>query len=216
MGQVQSANRVEESVRPTINIQSTLETFEPERYQGRWFEIARLPNDFERSCIRTMALYQWKKDKMMIQNKCSTKNGDIEMGGVGVSPDKKFPGKLEVTFSIGQKGQYWVYWTNYDKWAIVGNQNKSYFWILSRSLEISIEDFSLLVMYSRSIGFNLRNLIVIPGAVIGKMEENEGGMVLLEERKEEVKREEKREERRGGNGKEKRNEKTRFSSDFSN
>lgn len=211
MGQVQSANRVEESVRPTINIQSTLETFEPERYQGRWFEIARLPNDFERSCIRTMAFYSWKRDKMMIQNKCNTKNGNIEIEGVGVTLDKKFPGKLEVTFSGGQKGQYWVYWTDYDKWAIVGNQNKSYFWILSRNPKISIEDFSLLVMYSRSIGFDLRNLIVIPGAVIGKMEENEGGMVLLEE-----KREDERNVKRAGNGKEKRNEKTRFSSDFSN
>jgi apolipoprotein D and lipocalin family protein len=235
-------NQAQDQLNNAINIQSTLETFDPVRYQGRWLEIARLPNRFETLCTQSEAEYRWdsRKTQMRIHNKCSTSNGDnISINGIGTIPNPKFPGKLDVTFDMGgevsvagnngnMKGQYWVYWTDYDKWSIVGNQQKTYYWILSRQITISLEDFNLLVMYSKSIGFNLNNLVVTPGVVITETNDK---YVMLEnqsykahrkgqgERKVHGDRRDQDDKRRQGGHqekqKEKRHDKTRFSSDFS-
>lgn len=150
----------------------TFSTFDPVRYQGEWFEIARLPNPFEIICEENQprANYRWdaKRKKLLVNNICQDNDGnESTINGIGRIVDPNYPGKLIVTFDPGFTGQYWIYWTDYSNFAIVGDQSKTFYWILSRTDTISREMFQLLTSYSQSIGFNLKSLIVIPNAIAG-------------------------------------------------
>src|SRR5437868_3805578 len=70
------------------------------RYVGKWYEIARLPNKFEESCeANAAATYYLREDgKLGILNECRKSNGDLKVAkGTARPVDKKGPNsKLEV------------------------------------------------------------------------------------------------------------------------
>src|SRR3546814_15382396 len=48
-----------------------------QRYQGTWYELARLPMFFQRNCIRSEANYQLQADgSVAVTNRCETEDGD--------------------------------------------------------------------------------------------------------------------------------------------
>lgn len=48
-------------------------TFNPQSYQGLWYEIARYPNFFEKICQNATALYNLKEGYLEIINRCFKK-----------------------------------------------------------------------------------------------------------------------------------------------
>lgn len=143
--------------------------FHPELYQGRWYEIARYNNWFEKECEQSIQDLKWDSEKrvMKIKNTCVRKDGsEFSMRGVG-TPNQNHACQLTVRFEgIPIPGQYWVLWTDYDKWAMVGNQNKTSFWILAREPYISRDDYRLLRVYAQVAGYN-DQLIVPRNAIVG-------------------------------------------------
>jgi len=152
---------------------NTISNFEPERYEGLWWEIARYPNFFQSACVRSQACYHWnpKDQTMKVCNKCSTKEDKtIKIVGQATIPDSKYPGRLEVVFPASQMGprstgQYWIHWTDYNNYAIVGNGDRSQLWILSREEYMSANNFELMGWAVKGLGYDPNKLIVSKGAV---------------------------------------------------
>jgi apolipoprotein D and lipocalin family protein len=107
------------------------------RYAGKWYEIARYPNRFQRNCQSdTTAIYTLRDDgKVQVVNACREKNGNVTTArGTAKVVDKKTNAKLKVTFFWPFYGDYWVIGLSPDyQHAIVGEPSRKYLWILSHT-----------------------------------------------------------------------------------
>jgi apolipoprotein D and lipocalin family protein len=111
-----------------------------DRYTGRWFEIARYPNFFERKCdSNAMASYALRPDgKISVINTCKTREGALKQAnGWAEVVDQKSGSKLKVTFFWPFFGDYWIIdlGPNYE-YAVVGEPSRKYLWILSRTAKM--------------------------------------------------------------------------------
>ena len=110
------------------------------RYIGRWYEIARLPNRFEKKCADSVtATYTLRSDgKVEVVNRCRKENGKYTTAtGKAKVVDKKTNAKLKVTFFWPFYGDYWILdlGPNYE-YAVVGSPDRDYLWILSRTPQL--------------------------------------------------------------------------------
>ncbi|XP_016528701.1 apolipoprotein Db [Poecilia formosa] len=116
-------------------------SFDVQKYLGRWYEIARLPNSFERGkCIE--ANYALRKDgTIRVLNSQLYKDKVSTAEGTAVVPDTREMAKLGVSFSyFTPYSPYWVLTTDYTSLAVVYSCTDvlrlfrvEYAWILSRS-----------------------------------------------------------------------------------
>lgn len=115
------------------------------RYVGRWYEIARIPNRFQRNCAsNTTADYRLLEDgRIEVTNRCRTRDGkSLTAQGITRIASGGNPARLEVSFVriLGRQlfwGDYWVIGLgeNYE-WAIVGHPQRKYGWILARKPQL--------------------------------------------------------------------------------
>jgi apolipoprotein D and lipocalin family protein len=107
------------------------------RYAGRWYEIARLPNSFQKKCADSVtANYTMREDgKIKVINRCRKASGEYATAqGEAKIVDKKTNAKLKVTFFWPFYGDYWILDLRpNDEYAAVGEPHRKYLWILSRS-----------------------------------------------------------------------------------
>ncbi len=112
------------------------------RYLGKWYEIARFPNRFERGCVGVTAEYSLKAGgDVRVLNTCRK---DTLEGPVTVADGSariEAPGRLSVTFVPWlpfARGDYWVLYIAPDySLAVVGNPKGTTGWILARTPKIS-------------------------------------------------------------------------------
>lgn len=118
------------------------------RYLGLWYEIARIPNRFQKQCASgTTAEYTLKENgKIEVINRCYRENGSaVEARGIAKIADPESNAKLKVSFVrfLGRNwfwGDYWIIGLDPDyKWAVVGEGSRGYGWILSRTPAINVE-----------------------------------------------------------------------------
>jgi apolipoprotein D and lipocalin family protein len=111
-----------------------IKAVEINQYLGKWYEVARFDNSFEKGCEGVSALYTKREDGLIdVLNSClkegkiTTAQGKAKLveGGKGA--------KLKVSFFGPFYGDYWVLdrGENYE-WAIVGEPSGKYLWILTR------------------------------------------------------------------------------------
>jgi len=121
---------------------NTVEYVDLTRYAGRWHEIAKIPNRFQKKCARaTTADYALRDDgRIDVINRCIKKNGNLnEASGVARIVDSDSNAKLQVSFVslFGWHlfwGDYWVIGLDKDyQWAIVGHPKRKFGWVLSRT-----------------------------------------------------------------------------------
>lgn len=156
------------------------------KYSGKWFEIARYPNKFQKKCVgNTTANYVIKEDnKIEVINKCVKKNGITdEAKGEAKVVDSTTNAKLKVRFAPGFLsfisavwGDYWILDLddNY-QYAVVGDPKREYFWILSRTPELSDAVYQNILRRAEKMGFDPgkvaktpQNVEIIKGAVVIK------------------------------------------------
>jgi len=110
------------------------------RYIGKWYEVARYPNRFQRSCDHDVtAEYSIRKDgKIRVLNSCTIVAGkQKQVEGTAVIVDKETNAKLKVTFFWPFYGKYWIIDLGQDyEFAVVGEPSRGYLWILSRSPDL--------------------------------------------------------------------------------
>lgn len=135
------------------------------RYQGKWHEIARLPNRFERSCVRDVtATYSLLPDGgIRVVNECVDEKGKANRSeGKARLKDKRGPNtKLKVSFFWPFYGDYWIIGLDPDyQWALVaGGEDRKYLWLLSRTPKIDEALYQKLISVAKTKGFDVDRLI---------------------------------------------------------
>ena len=141
----------------------TVRSVDLERYAGPWFEIARIPNRFQRHCAsHVTARYTLREDgDLSVLNRCLKADGSRdEAEGVARIVDRETNAKLKVSFVsvLGWRpfwGDYWILDVGADyEWALVGTGNRKYGWILSREPEISPETLAELFVRLEALGYD--------------------------------------------------------------
>jgi len=138
------------------------------RYIGKWYEIARLPNSFEKGLVNVTATYNLLKDgNIQVINEGysdSPKGKYNRIEGSAWIPDKSVPARLKVSF-------FWFFASDYiiielDKenyqYAMVTSSSKDYLWILSRTPEIENDLYTKLVNIAKEKGFDIQKLYKVP------------------------------------------------------
>lgn len=113
-----------------------------DRYLGRWYEIARLENAFEKNCEGVTADYALRDDGLIeVLNTCRVGAPDGRARaarGRARIVDGSEGAKLEVSFFGPFWGDYWIIDLTEDYTrSIVGEPSGRYLWILSRTPTIS-------------------------------------------------------------------------------
>jgi len=141
----------------------TVSSVDLDRYQGRWYEIAKLPQRFEKGCHCVYAEYTKNPDGYVeVLNSCR-KGGPN--GKVKDAHGKAFPvegsgnSKLKVQFFWPFKGDYWILELDSDyQHVLVGAPDRESLWILSRTPVLSQDIYTRLVQQARQEGFPVAQL----------------------------------------------------------
>jgi len=134
------------------------------RYAGKWYEIARFPNRFQRGCAgEVTATYTLRPDgKITVLNECRTPEGRPKRAtGTARLADARGPAsRLKVTFFWPFSGDYWVIGLDHDyRWALVGDPDRDYLWILSREPRISDDLYREITAIAGKQGFDVARLV---------------------------------------------------------
>lgn len=137
----------------------TVDYVDTERYLGKWYEIARFPNRFEKNCEGVTAEYARRDDGLIsVANICrkGSPNGEVKVAnGRARIVDEKTNAKLEVSFFGPFWGDYWVIGLKEDySLALVGEPSGRYLWILSRTPTISDEVRDAALNDLKAMGYN--------------------------------------------------------------
>lgn len=134
--------------------------FDIDRYCGKWYEIARLPNWFERGMSNVTAHYSKLPDGTVKVVNSGVRNGKkVSVFGIARLRGKTDQGELEVCFQapfwgsyriIDLKGDYTV--------AVVCGRRFDHLWILARSPFVPEEDLSKILAKLRNYGFAVEKL----------------------------------------------------------
>lgn len=139
---------------------STVASLDPERYLGKWYEIARFDHGFERGLDFATAEYSMTNDCKSVK----VVNRGIKDGKLKTSNGKaKFtdtPGLLRVSFFGPFYSDYRVMMLsdNYD-YALVGSKSGKYLWILSRTKQLPVNVETKILDEATSRGYNIEDLI---------------------------------------------------------
>lgn len=146
----------------TSNIAAVKE-FEPERYMGTWYEIARLPHYFERDLDEVTAEYTLKPDGTIKVVNSGKRDGEAKSvtGTAKLKhPDAKpLTGELRVSF-------FWPLYSDYRiielapdyGYAVVTAGSRDYFWVLSRKPAMEKERLDAILNRAKELGFDLGEL----------------------------------------------------------
>lgn len=163
--------------------------FDINRYLGTWYEIAKTPNFFETGCSSAKARYELiNSSTVSVVNTCLGEDGQRlrrtceQAGGRGcrginntVPPtirgsatvvDPKAPAALRVTFpgepDVLPPGvpNYLVHLTDYKRFAVVGDPQRVFLFILARAPRMSERLYNDLVEFSAELGYDTDSIIV--------------------------------------------------------
>jgi apolipoprotein D and lipocalin family protein len=127
------------------------------RYLGRWFEIARYDQSFERGCEGVSATYSLRRDgNIEVLNRCRKPGGKIsEARGTAKIVDTATNAKLKVSFFGPFYGDYWVLDHADDySWSIVGEPSGRYLWLLARTATPDKKVLEDLLGRARAMGYD--------------------------------------------------------------
>lgn len=143
---------------------NAIQDFEPEKYLGKWYEIARFDYRFEKNLNQVTATYSKNPDGTI---KVDNKGYDyIEKKWKQSIGEAKFvnsenEARLKVSF-------FKPFWSGYNvidlvdyKYVLVAGKNLDYLWILSREKTIPETIKTRFLEKAKSVGYNTSKLIWI-------------------------------------------------------
>ena len=130
------------------------------KYAGTWYEIALLPNSFEKGCRCTKATYTLKGDYVQVENSCvKGKKKKVTVAKGKAWPTDATNSKLKVRFFWPFKGDYWiVYLDKHYQYAVVGVPSRKHLWFLSRKPKMTLSVYGQLLDIAREQGFDVSKL----------------------------------------------------------
>jgi apolipoprotein D and lipocalin family protein len=145
---------------------SVVSSVDLKKYSGTWYEIARLPNPFERKLKCITATYTIRDDgKIAVLNKGHYITDPAKVNsanGVAWIPDKNFTAKLKVQFFWPFSGNYWIMELDKDyKYVLVGDPSFKYLWILCRDKKMDETTYIMLLQKAIQNGYDVKTIIKV-------------------------------------------------------
>jgi apolipoprotein D and lipocalin family protein len=145
----------------------TVEHVDVQRYMGTWFEIAKLPQRFEKGLVGITANYTLLPDgKVSVLNSGYKEdfNGKLKtIKGKAWVVDTATNAKLKVSFFWPFAGNYWIIELGKDyEYAVVGDESRKYLWILSRTSQMDEAVYNELLKRVQDRGFDVSKLEKVP------------------------------------------------------
>ena len=148
---------------------ATVNKVDLQRYAGTWYEIARLPQWFQRGCYDSTATYTLNDDgTVKVINRCQ-REGEQTSEAEGTA--RVVPGsdnaKLKVRFDNWvsrliptiTEGNYWIIALDKDyQTVVIGEPSREYLWILARQSELPEDQYQALVQVAQEKGFPVEEL----------------------------------------------------------
>jgi lipocalin len=137
------------------------------KYLGKWYEIARLPNNFEKDMYCVTAEYSLKNKKRIRVFNSGYQQGKAgkrkSSTGTARVPNALKPGELQVSFFRPFWGDYYIiYLDEYNyQYALVGTPSREYLWILSRTPQMDEGTYKILVQQAERNGFDTSKMIKV-------------------------------------------------------
>ena len=157
---------------------ATVDQVDLQRYAGTWYEIARLPQWFQRGCYDSTATYSPNDDgTLKVVNRCQREGDEASEaeGTARIVPDSG-NAKLKVRFDNWvskliptiTEGNYWIIALDKDyQTVVIGEPSREYLWILARQPELNDDQYHALVQVAEDKGFPVdqleRNRALRPG-----------------------------------------------------
>jgi apolipoprotein D and lipocalin family protein len=139
---------------------ATVPSVDLKRYEGRWFEIAKYPNWFQRSCASdTTAQYTGQPDgTIQVLNRCKQADGKFrEAKAIATVVPDSGNAKLRVRFGASPvAGDYWIIGLdekNY-KWVLIGHPWRQFLWILAREPRLDDATYERIVSLAEAKGYS--------------------------------------------------------------
>lgn len=144
---------------------STITNLEPERYLGKWYEIARYDHKFERGLNYATANYSLMNDGKIRVVNSGLKNGKLK-SSVGKAKFTDNPGLLRVSFFGPFYSDYRIMMLSKDyKYALVGSKSAKYLWILSRTPAVPEGTLNHILVEAANRGYDISKLIWVKQGV---------------------------------------------------
>lgn len=150
---------------------TSVEALDMDRYAGQWHEIAHLPVSFQKKCVGDItATYSLRADgRISVHNACRVADGDRVAADGVARPVEGHPGQLQVRFVPDWLSWVPLVWADYwvialdpeYQWAVVGEPDRKYLWILSRSPTMDTALFGQLKARAEAMGYDLAPLRVM-------------------------------------------------------
>lgn len=139
--------------------------FDPARYLGTWYEVARFPVPFETGCVKVTAIYGRNADgSVSVRNICRNPDGSVKSEITGTA-EIVGPGRLKVSFPSVPFGasDYWVLWVDEGyRTAVVGTPNGRSGWILNRDPQIPKDRLNAAREVLDFNGYDISRLMEVP------------------------------------------------------
>jgi apolipoprotein D and lipocalin family protein len=132
-----------------------------DRYLGRWYEIARYEQSFQKGCEAVTADYSLRADGSVgVANRCRKPDGSLSQARGRAKVVSQSGAKLKVSFFGPFYGDYWVLDRAEDySWSIVGEPSGRYLWILAREAKPTASVVQKLVSRARTLGYDPSPLV---------------------------------------------------------
>lgn len=135
-----------------------------EQYVGKWYEIASIPQSFQKDCVgNTTAEYSFaERGRIRVINSCDTATGNRKVAeGRAKVVERPSNSKLKVTFVklidwvFAFGGDYWILdLANDYSFVLIGHPDRSYAWILSRTPSIDMDLLIAMEMRYKDLGYD--------------------------------------------------------------
>lgn len=138
--------------------------FDLARYEGKWYELARLDHSFERGLSDVSASYRAQPDGSVevINRGYDSERGDWRQAvGRALFTGDPNRASLKVSFFGPFYGGYHVVALDQQdyRWAMVAGPNRDYLWILAREKQLAAGVRDHLLSQAKALGFDIDKLI---------------------------------------------------------
>lgn len=145
---------------------TTVKEVNLQKYAGTWYEIARLPNRFEKGLTCITATYNLKENgEIEVLNQghlLENTNKKSQAKGKAWVPNANYPGRLKVQFFWPFAGDYYIIHLDKDyQYVLVGSPNRKFLWVLSKTKQLDETIYLKLIDIAKEQGFDVSTLIKV-------------------------------------------------------